>query len=208
MTSVRRRTLVSGGALALAAGLLADQGSVLGADLPHTALLGAALGAVVGLVPDRSVAGRTGAFLTGFVSAWVGYALRAGVFPDVPLGRALAAVIVVSVITAVAAASAGRLPLWSGLVGAGALLGAYETTFVTTPTGFLQDSMTAATTVLVSAALGLLVATTVEGLMAPGSSAAPTARGEVAVPSPRASVDADVESGTDVGLEITKADNR
>src|SRR5689334_18720518 len=72
MTSVRRRTLVAGGSLALAAGLLADQGSVLGADLPHTALLGAALGAVVGLVPDRTVAGRTGAFLTGFASAWVG----------------------------------------------------------------------------------------------------------------------------------------
>jgi hypothetical protein len=204
MTSVRRRTLVAGGTLALAAGLLADQGSVLGADLPHTALLGAALGAVVGLVPDQSVAGRTGAFLTGFGSAWVGYALRAGVFPVVPLGRALAAVIVVGVITAVAAASAGRLPLWSGLVGAGALLGAYETTFVTTPTGFLQDSMTAATTVLVAAGLGLLVASTVEGLMAPAGEGAPTVRGEVAVPSPRSSVDADV----DAGLEITKADNR
>jgi hypothetical protein len=204
MTSVRRRTLVAGGSLALAAGLLADQGSVLGADLPHTALLGAALGAVVGLVPDRTVAGRTGAFLTGFASAWVGYALRAGVFPDVPLGRALAAVIVVSVITAVAAASAGRLPLWSGLVGAGALLGAYETTFVTTPTGFLTDSMTAATTVLVAAGLGLLVASTVEGLMAPATAATPTVHGDIAVPSPRASVDADV----DAGLDITQESNR
>jgi hypothetical protein len=197
MTSVRRRTLVAGGALALAAGLLADQGSVLGADLPHTALLGAALGAVLGLVPDSSVAGRTGSFLVGFGSAWIGYALRAGVFPDVPLGRALAAVIVVGVITAVSAATAARPPLWSGLVGAGALLGAYETTFVTTPTGFLSDSMTAATTVLVSAALGLLVATTVDGLLAPASAAPQTPHGEVAVPAPRASVDADA------GLDIT-----
>jgi len=75
MTSVRLRTCAAGGTLALTAGLLADQGSVLGADLPHTALLGAALGAVVGLVPDRSVAGRTGAFLSGFGAAWLGYAL-------------------------------------------------------------------------------------------------------------------------------------
>ena len=202
MNSVRRRTLVAGGTLALAAGLLADQGSVLGADLPHTALLGAALGAVVGLVPDRSVVGRTAAFLAGFGTAWVGYALRAGVFPDVPLGRALAAVIVVGVITTVAAVSAGRLPLWSGLVGAGALLGAYETTFVTTPTGFLQDSMTAATTVLVSAALGLLVATTVEGLMAPAATSAAAAPGVVVVPGPRSSVDGDV-APADAGLDIT-----
>jgi hypothetical protein len=198
MTSVRLRTCAAGGALALTAGLLAGQGSVLGADLPHTALLGAALGAVLGLVPDRTVVGRTGGFLAGFAAAWVGYALRAGVFPDVPLGRALASVIVVSAITAVAVASAGRLPLWSGLVGAGALLGAYETTFVTTPTGFLSDSMTAATTVLVSAALGLLVATTVEGLLDTATSPAPGAKGHVAVPAPRASVDADADAGLDI----------
>ena len=205
MTSVRTRTCVAGGALALTAGLLADQGSVLGADLPHTALLGAALGAVVGLVPDRSVAGRTGAFLGGFAAAWIGYALRAAVFPDVPLGRALAAVIVVGAITAVAALSAGRLPLWSGLVGAGALLGAYETTFVTTPTGFLTDSMTAATTVLVSSALGLLVASTVEELLHTSETGAPTARGEVAVPAPRASKE---DEAADVGLDITKGAQR
>jgi hypothetical protein len=136
----------------------------------------------------------------------VGYVLRAGVFPDVPLGRALAAVIVVAVITAVAAASDGRLPMWSGLVGAGALLGAYETTFVTTPTGFVNDSMTAATTVLVAAGLGLLVASTVEGLMAPATAPAPdpTAHGEVAVPSPRASVDADVDAGLDITQESSR----
>jgi hypothetical protein len=204
MTSVRRRTLAAGGALALVAGLLADQGSVLGADLPHTALRGAALGAVVGLVPDRSVAGRTGSFLVGFAAAYLGYVLRAGVLPDVPLGRAIAAVAVVGVITAASTASAARLPLWSGLVGAGALLGAYETTFVTTPTGFVTDSLTAATTVLVSAGLGLLVAATGDGVL-PVASAdphTPSARPEVAVPAPRASVDADA------GLDITTGTNR
>lgn len=197
MTSVRTRTCVAGGALALAAGLLADQGSVLGADLPHTALLGAALGAVLGLVPDRTVLGRTGCFLVGFAAAWFGYALRAGVLPDIPMGRAIAAMAVVLVITAAAVVSNGRLPMWSGLVGAGALLGAYETTFVTTPTGFLSDSMTAATTVLVSSALGLLVATTIEGYLGDSPEVvAYTERSAVAVPAPRSSVDADVEQET------------
>jgi hypothetical protein len=196
MTSVRLRTCAAGGALALAAGLLADQGSVLGADLPHTALLGAALGAVVGLVPDRTVVGRTGGFLIGFGAAWLGYALRAGVLPDIPLGRAIAAVVVVLAITAAAALSNGRLPLWSGLVGTGALLGAYETTFVTTPTTFLVDSTTAATTVLVSAALGLLVATVVEDLLGTSVKVVEHHHVEVAVPSPRASVDAHLQQET------------
>lgn len=199
MTSVRTRTCLVGGALALTAGLLADQGSVLGADLPHTALLGASLGAVVGLVPDRSVAGRTGAFVFGALAAWLGFALRAGVLPDIPMGRAIASVVVVVAITALAALTAGRLPLWSGLVGSGAMLGAYETTFATTPTGFLADSTTAMTTVLVSAALGLLVASTLQEVL--GTALAPTdsaaQRPEVALPSPRASVDADA------GLDIT-----
>ena len=190
MTSVRRRTAVVGGALAVAAGLLADHGSVLGADLPHTALLGAGLGAVLGLVHDGSVAGRVGGFLTGFFTTWIGYALRAGAFPDIPLGRALAAVIVIGIITAVAVVTAGRLPLWSGLIGSGALLGAYETQFVTTPTSFLGDSLTAMTTVLVSCSLGLLVAVAADGLTQPAEHAAE--RGDLAVPAPRASVDADV----------------
>jgi hypothetical protein len=200
MTSVRTRTCLVGGALALTAGLLADQGSVLGADLPHTALLGASLGAVVGLVPDRSVAGRTGAFVLGALAAWLGFALRAGALPDIPMGRAIASVVVVAAITAVAVITAGRLPMWSGLVGAGAMLGAYETTFTTTPTWFVSDSMTAATTVLVSAALGLLVASTLQDVLGAAPAEPAAQRPEVALPAPRASVDAEA----DAGLSITR----
>lgn len=195
MSSPRPRILLVGGALALTAGLLADQGSLLGADLPHVALLGASLGAVVGLIPDRSVAGRLAGFVTGFVAAWVGYALRAGFLPDIPMGRAIAAVVVVAVITAVATITAGRVPLWSGLIGAAAMLGAYETTFAATPTSFVTDSMTAATTVLLAAALGLLVASTVSVISLepheePGEDVPLDA---LLLPAPRASADADVE---------------
>lgn len=202
MTSDRLRTLAAGGALALGAGLLVSQGSFLGPELQHVALLGAALGAVLGLVPDRSVAGRIGGFLVGFTAAWLGYALRAGAFPDTGTGVALAAVIVVLVVTAVAVATVGRLPLWSGLVGAGALLGAYETTFVTTPTGFLADSTSAATTVLIASAIGLLVSSVAADLVDARASAAPEGdeqspsrprRQRVALPAPRSAADAAAE---------------
>jgi hypothetical protein len=198
MSSVRTRTLVTGAALAVAAFLLADQGAIFGADLPKVALLGAAAGAVLGLVPDRMPAARLGAFLAGFASAWLGYALRAGVLPDIPMGRAIAAVVVVAVITAVAVATGNRLPMWAGFLGAAALLGSYETTFAATPTSFVSDSLTAVTTSLLAVALGFLVAV----LLAEGGSAEPAAEqpevvvlDDATVPAPRAAADSNVTVG-------------
>ncbi|MBK5306928.1 MAG: hypothetical protein JJD92_09600 [Frankiaceae bacterium] len=154
---MRTRTLVTGAALAFAAFLLADQGALFGSDLPKVALLGAAAGAVLGLVPDRLPAARLGGFLTGFAAAWIGYALRAGVLPDIPMGRAIAAAVVVAVVTVVAVATANRLPMWAGFVGVATLVGAYETTFAATPTEFVSDSTTALTSSLLAAAFGFLV---------------------------------------------------
>jgi hypothetical protein len=196
MSSVRTRTLVTGSALALTAAALAGRGAVFGADLPKVALLGAAAGAVLGLVPDRSPAARLGAFLAGFAAAWFGYALRAGVLPDTPMGRAIAAVVVVAIVTAVATATANRLPMWAGFAGVVTLLGAYETTYAATPTTFVADSMTAVTTSLLAVAVGFLVAVLASGVTA--HAAAETvevvngADVHAAVPPPRSAVDGDV----------------
>ena len=189
MTSNRLRTGLTGIALAGTAGCLL----LLGGDLATTALLGVALGGVLALVPNGSVLGRVSSFLVGVLSAWVGYALRAGVLPDIALGRAIAVVAVISLITVVAVASAGRLPLWSGLLGAAAMAGAYEATFAASPTSFVIDSTTAVTSALVAVSVGLLL----------GSLATPSTRAvasspaeehpEVSLPAPRRSVDAHVE---------------
>ena len=198
MSSVRTRTLLTGAALAVAAFLLADQGALFGSDLPKVALLGAAAGAVLGLVPDRLPAARLGGFLAGFAAAWVGYALRAGFLPDTSMGRALAAVAVVVLVTAVAVGTANRLPMWAGLLGAVTLLGSYETTFAATPTQFVSDSMTAVTTSLLAAALGFLVTVLLSpltaGAQAPTESASETTRPVVAdaVPTPRPTADSNV----------------
>ena len=165
MTSVRVRTCVSGATLAVAAGVLVDHGAVFGADFLKTAVLGLAAGAVLGLVPQRSAPERAAAFLAGFVAAWIGYFLRGGVLPDIPMGRALAAVVVVSLITAVATATADRLPLWSGLLGAATFVGAYEVVYTTTPANVGSESFTAATSVLLAVAIGFLVSTLAAGLV-------------------------------------------
>jgi hypothetical protein len=153
-----RRTLITGGLLAVFAALLAQFGGALGLEEVRSALLGAALGAVLALVPgtDPPIA-RAAGFLVGFVAAWVGYGLRAGVLPDTGSGRAIAAFLVIVVLTGICAATMGWLPLWSGLLGVGALAGAYEFAFGIDPTAFTSESVTAATTVLLAASVGFLV---------------------------------------------------
>jgi hypothetical protein len=153
-----RRTLLTGGLLAVFAALLAQFGGSLGLEEIRSALLGAALGAALGLVPGRdSSLGRAVGFFVGFLLGWGGYALRAGVLPDTGAGRAVAAFLVIAVLTGVCAATTGWVPLWCGLLGVAAIAGAYEYAFSIDPTAFTSQSLTAATTVLLAAAVGFLV---------------------------------------------------
>jgi hypothetical protein len=153
-----RRSLLTGLVLAAFAALIIGLGQLFGLDLQHVALLGAALGGVLGLVPHEPPLGKLGGFLVGFVAAWIGFALRAAVLPDSAGGRAVAAFIVVAAIGVACAVSANRLPLWSGLVGAAAIVGAYEETYTNAPSQFLHESLAAGTTVLFAVALGYLAA--------------------------------------------------
>lgn len=135
-----------------------------GPELQGVALLGAALGGALGLVPDRSPAQRAAGFGVGFVAAWLGYALRAAVLPDAAAGRAIAVLAVVLVCLAVAGLTSGRLPLWSALLGAAAMAGAYEATYAADPSSFLTSSATTATSILLAAGAGFL-ATSVLGVV-------------------------------------------
>lgn len=150
------RRSASGLLLAVVASLMIALSDGLGLDLQHVALLGAALGGALGLVPHTTDWGKVVGFLVGFLVGWIGFALRAAVLPDAASGRAVAAFIVVAILAAVAVLSAGRLPLWSGLVGAAAIAGAYELVYTQAPSQFLADSPGAVTTVLLAAALGFL----------------------------------------------------
>jgi hypothetical protein len=153
-----RRSLFAGLVLAVFAALVIGLGELLGLDLQHVALLGAALGGVLGLVPHPQPLGKLGGFAVGFVLAWIGFALRAAVLPDSASGRAVAAFLVVAAIAVACAVSAGRMPLWSGLLGAAAIVGAYEETYTNAPSQFLKESPTAGTTVLFAVALGFFAA--------------------------------------------------
>src|SRR3954470_20904365 len=116
-----RKTLVAGGGLAVAAGLVVMISAAFDLDLESVALLGAALGAVIALVPDRTPLFRLAGFGAGVVIGWGGYALRATLMPDTASGRAVAVGLVVLLCVAVTAVSLDRLPLWSVLLGTAAV---------------------------------------------------------------------------------------
>jgi hypothetical protein len=153
-----RRHVAPGIALAIAGGLLVLLGGWLGLDLDSVALLGAALGGALALVPDRAPLAKLAGFAVGFVLAWVGYGVRAATLPDTDEGRAVAVVLVLIACMVVAAVAQGRLPLWSLLIGVAAMVGSYEEAYAASPSQFLDTSPSAATTVLLAAAFGYVAA--------------------------------------------------
>lgn len=149
-----RRTVLVGAVLTVAAVLVVLISDLLDLELESVALLGVALGAVVALVPDRSPLMRLVGFLAGFVLAWVGYLLRAGVFPDSTGGLAVAVALVLGLCVVVAAASRGRIPLWATFLGAAAMVGAYEYTFAAAMPEVMTTSPSTVTSFMVTAGLG------------------------------------------------------
>jgi hypothetical protein len=153
---MRRNTLYAGAVLALAAMFAVLAGSALDLDLESVALLGAAMGAVIALVPDRTPLSRLAGFTAGFLIGWAGYIIRAQFLPDTSTGRAIAVGVAVAICVGVAALSMDRLTLWTVLLGAGAFAGAYEFTYNAAPPEILSTSLSTATTMLFNVGVGFL----------------------------------------------------
>jgi hypothetical protein len=153
-----RKTLLVGVVLALAAVVAVVLGDLFDLELESVILFGIALGAVVALVPDGSLAKRGAGFAAGVVVALCGYFLRAGVMPDSTSGRAVEIAVVVLLCTAFAVASRGHLALWSTLLGAAAMAGAYEFTYDAAPPEIVSTSVSTLTSLFITVAIGFVVA--------------------------------------------------
>ena len=148
-----RKSLLSGCLLAVMAAVVIGLGNVFGLDLEHVALLGAALGGTLGLVPDRSPGAQVGGFAVGFLAAWLGYALRAAVLPGRDLRSGCRRVPARPAWPRGLAGTRGRLPLWSTLLGVAAIVGAYEAAYTPPrPEGLRRSPTTTATSLLAAAA--------------------------------------------------------
>ena len=161
---MRKRMLV-GVVLVIAAVVVVLVSALFDLELESVALLGAATGAVVALVPDRSPLMRLAGFAAGVVAAWIGFFLRAGFLPDSAAGRSVAVAVVIALALGVTAVSLNRIPLWSTLLGVAALVGAYEYTYSAAPPEVASTSVSAVTALLFTAAVGFLAT----ALVAPGA---------------------------------------
>ena len=153
-----RRMLSAGVVLIAAAGAAFWFSDIFDWELEPVALLGVTLGGALALARDGSPLGRAGGFVVGFVAAWALYALRASWLPDSTAGKASFAASFVALCVAASAVSLTRIPLWSTLLGAGAMAGAFEPSYVVAPPETLSTSMTAASSMALAVALGFLAA--------------------------------------------------
>lgn len=152
------RLLAAGAVLAAGAATTMLLSEALDLGLESVVLMGAALGAVLALVPDATPGRRLGAAAAGFAVAFIGYVARAAYLPDSATGRALAVALVVMLCVAVAAATAQRLPLWAVLLGTVGLTGAYELTYAAAPPRLLETSVSTGTALALNVALGFALA--------------------------------------------------
>ncbi len=151
-----RRNMLVGLSLALAAVVAVLVSGWFDLELESVALLGAAVGAAVALVPDRTPLARLAGFAGGFLAAWIGYVARATLLPDSVGGKAVAVAFVVLACTAITVVGRERLALWSTLLGAGVFAGAYELTYAAAPPEMATTSLSTATTVFFNVAFGFL----------------------------------------------------
>lgn len=186
-----RVSMGTGLLLIVAAVLVIVLSAAWGLELEGYTLTGVAAGGVVGLVPDRSAWTRLGAFVVGFVAAWIGFVLRAAVLPDTTAGVAAGAVVTLLIVVAAVAAGRGRhVPLWAALLGAAAYAGVYESAFAAAPPEVVSTSLDTATSLGLAVAVGFVVACL----------AAPRAAAEIVAPSPR---DGEAADATTTVSEVT-----
>lgn len=183
------RTVLHGAVVALAAGVLAVLGTTIGTTSPWPLLLAIALG----LAAAPATVTRLAAAALGAGLGLLAYAALLALLPATASAVAAATVVAVLVLTGVAAATRGALPLWAGLAGYAIFGALYAPRAEAAPTAFLSEAPAALVTVLLALGLGALVATLAGAVGAataphpavpagtdPDRPAAPLAAGEVA----------------------------
>ncbi len=171
-----RRNMLSGLLITAAAVLTVAVSATFDLELESVALLGAAVGAVVALVPDASPGVRLAGFAVGFAFGFAGYVFRAAVMPDASSGRAAVVGLVVAGCAITAIVTAQRLRLWTMLLGAATVAGGYEFTYAAAPPELVDSAPATATSLLIAVGAGFLAA----ALVAPDAPPRPSRQHEPA----------------------------
>jgi hypothetical protein len=152
-----KKIVVGGLLLIVVTALALLLGSAL--DIPLGGILfTGGIGVVLGIIKQGGPVARIVGFVIGFLLAWVAFGLQAALLPQTVGSQIVAAVIVLAIVTAIAALSRDKVPFWSLLLGTATMVGAYQTAFELTPQNFLTESVSSAGGALFGVALGLIVA--------------------------------------------------
>ena len=156
-----RHTWVVGLTMAVLVVVVAAVGQAMSLNLQNI-VYGVGAGAVLGLAGPGGPIGRCIGFVIGLVAAIAYFLLRLAALPPTWLGAALASIVVIIILTVVSSVTKGKVPMWAPLLGAVSMVGAYNTAFNTTPWLLQTQIVTVACNLLLSAAVGFLIAILVE----------------------------------------------
>jgi hypothetical protein len=151
------KVFIQGLALAIAGFVAIALNNLLDLGL-GSIVFGLLVGGVLGLVSDGGPVGRIGGFLVGVLVALIMYLVRVLFLNDSFAGQVVGLLVSLAIVTVICALTAGRLPLWSALLGSALVVGAYETSFIDNPANVQSELLQYTTMALVPAALGFLAA--------------------------------------------------
>ena len=150
------RTFAAGLLLIAATIVTIVLGSWLEAPI-DSVFFGLTIGGILALVNDgSSTLGRLGGFAVGLIVTMAGYIIRILALNESLMGQILFAIIILVLITVICGVTGGRLPLWSGLVGAAIVTGSYEASFLDAPQEITTYLFSTVSTALVPMAIAFM----------------------------------------------------
>jgi hypothetical protein len=151
--------LIGGLLLAVFAAVTYLLPGVLGTPAIAYAVLGLAVGAVVGMLPDADPVARLMGFILGLLLAFASYVVRGGFLPYTKFWSALVVLLLLAIITGITALFRSSTWFISMLLGAGILYGAVELPFQLAPSGYLAAAGLALISIMFGFGIGYMVST-------------------------------------------------
>jgi hypothetical protein len=147
-------------------------------------VLGLAVGAIVGLLPDVDPVARLMAFMLGLLLAFASYLVRGGLLPYTKAWSAVVVLLLLAIITGVTALFRSGAWFVSMLLGAGTLYGAVEVSFQVAPSAYLATAGLALVSILFSFGIGYMVSALLGIKLVPASTAGAAPPGKHAESTP------------------------
>ena len=163
--------LIGGLVLAVFALVIYLLPGTLGTPAIAYTVLGLAVGAIVGLLPDVDPVARLMGFMLGLLLAFASYLVRGGLLPYTKIWSAVVVLLLLAIITGVTALFRSGAWFASMLLGAGTLYGAVELSFQVAPSAYLATAGLALVSILFSFGIGYMVSAVLGVKLVPVSKA-------------------------------------